>query len=222
MEMTCRKARSLTALMAGGDFVGRKADRLKKHLGRCAECRREYEDIRVALESIKSIAREEAPPEWRETEWKEMLGRVISQEATRRKAALSSPRRHPVPGWGYAGAFLAVVAIVVIGFVLKNERGKSVNVPVTQKEPIVIAGVEPSQAGQKQEKTATVRGPEIPKPAIESARPQIQSIKASPKITRAEKAESGETMTMALVSQDTGLTVYWVFNKNFEWKEDKK
>jgi len=220
--MTCRKARRSAALMAGGDFVGRKAERLKRHLGRCAECRREYENIRAALESIKSIAREEAPLEWRETEWKELLGRVISQETTLRKTALSSPRRHYVPGWGYTGVFLAVVAFVIGGLILKNERGKSVNIPVTQKEPIVISKAEPSQAGQKQEKTAAVRGPEIPKPAVESARPQIQSLKASPKITRAEKTESGEIMTMALVSQDSGLTVYWVFNKNFEWKEDKK
>jgi len=220
--MTCGKARRLTALLAGGDITGPKAARLKRHLESCAGCRQDFEDIKAALESIKSIAREEAPREWRDAEWKQVMGRVISPEATMQKTALSSTRRHPLPGWGYAGAFLAVVAIVVIGLVLKNERGKGVIIPVIQEEPVVSAKAEPPQAGQKREKAAVVGGPNIPKPANDSARPQIQSTPARPKITRTEKDESGETVTMAIVSEETGLTVYWVFNKNFEWKEDNE
>ena len=212
--MTHRRARSWMALAAGGDLPASKAHRLERHLGSCEACREGYATYRESLELAKSEARQERTPGWKEAEWRGVMKAVLSQAPDRKLAA--TPR---VPGLAWAAAGAILVALVAGGFyILRKTPQPQVIARQNFSGDIVLPEPVPAPP-------AIRRKAESPKPWT-GAQPFLAQKPASPapNLTGrpAKPTTAQPVMAMTFVSQETGLTIHWVFNDSFDFKEDKK
>lgn len=109
--MTCRKVRKALPLMAGGDLPARKERNVQAHLERCARCRRELEEYRLALGRIKAAAGAEGAGDWSEAEWKALMARVTGTRPGKERAPVRVR-----PRWALASglAAVAVLALLVV------------------------------------------------------------------------------------------------------------
>ena len=212
--MTHRGARSWMALAAGGDLPESKAQRLEQHLVSCKACREEYAAYRESLDLAKSEVRRERTPAWREAEWRNVMKAVLSQEPDNRPAG---PSR--VPGWTWAAAGAILIALVAGGFLVLRK---------TSQLP-VIAGLIPSRDVVLPEPVPlppSIRPQAKTPQAWTGARPFLahKSTSPAPHLTGrpAAPTTAQPVMAMTFVSQETGLTIHWVFNDSFNYKEDKK
>jgi hypothetical protein len=212
--MTHRRARSWMALAAGGDLPPNKGLRLERHLASCKVCRAEYADFRESLDLAKSEAQREKTPDWAESEWRRVMKAVISQEPGGRPARVPQ-----VLGWTWAAAGAVLIALVAGGFLIlkKTPRppiiaGYHSSGDVVLPEPVpVTRAVRPYPAAPK---TRTGAPPLLArKPA--SPAPDVTGAPAAPFPVQ-------PVMAMTFVSQETRLTIHWVFNDSFDYKEDKK
>jgi len=200
--MTCRACRSLAALAAGGDLDGRKQQRWEKHLAACPDCRREFRQVQESLARVRSLARREQTPDWPEAAWRRAVNRAVEQ--ARRPAAPASLR---LPGWAWAGAAGLLVALIAAGvFVLKPGRAprpapeRNLWADIILPETAPPAPAEPGTAPALR-----------PRPAASSSRRPAAGQPALP-----PPRHPAPTVTaMTFVSQETGLTVHWIFNDAF-------
>ncbi len=82
--MTCRWTKKHLPLLAGNDLSQNKALKVKAHLERCPDCRKESEEIVAALAAAKGLARQEALRDWADAEWRQMLRFVTAADVERR------------------------------------------------------------------------------------------------------------------------------------------
>jgi anti-sigma factor RsiW len=143
--MTCRKVRKLMPLFAGDDLGPRRTRAVRSHIDACPACRRELEELREALARIKAAAKEEAVPDWSESEWKALMIRATGETARLRKGERNAGSRVAWSGWAAASA-----AGVLIGFVILSVlfRG-SVPGPVRTASPAVPPAL--TDAGRAQD-----------------------------------------------------------------------
>lgn len=220
--MTCRRMRTWIALAAGGDLSPRRARRLEAHLTECAACREENQQIRRSLDAARSLAQKERTPDWSGEEWRKVMARAVGQEIGRRK-----PRFSEVPGWAWAAGTALLIIFVLGGFRLLRqapgpslvaERGPRADLVLPEQAPSTPAPavVEPlplskpraaaSRSGLLPAQKPVPSGPTEPiSPAFPAPQTQAQSV-----------------MAMTFVSQETGLKIYWVFNDNFDYKENER
>jgi hypothetical protein len=214
--MNCRKARRLLPLAAGGDLPPRKAGRLGSHLNICSGCRSELQSYRFALKSIKVLANREPQPDWTEGEWRSILqiatGRGLKK--TRPAVGLFSRRL----AWTMSSALVLILAVGSI-LILRNRMERGIRQP-----PSPATG-----AGSKERTSPAEPGPvplasrEFPSP---SARPKVEG-RLPPETAelpaghtlRARSSTKQDVVNMVFVSPESGLTIHWVFNSEFEWKE---
>jgi predicted anti-sigma-YlaC factor YlaD len=108
--MTCRKVRSLIPLAAGDDLGPRRGRAVRIHIEACPACRAEFEDFQLALARIKTAAKAEGIPDWREGQWKALMARV---PAAARQDRVLWPR------WAAASAVGAFIGLVVLSVLFK-------------------------------------------------------------------------------------------------------
>jgi hypothetical protein len=202
------------ALAAGGDLPRNKGLRLERHLASCKPCREEYAAYRESLDLAKSDAHRERTPDWKEAEWRRVMKAVLAQEPASRPAA--TPR---VRGWAWAAAGAVLIALVAGGFYILKKS----------PQPPVIARLSPSGDVVLPEQTPpppAARPQAGAPPARTGAEPLLaqKPAAAAPDPTGRPAAPSTAqpVMAMTFVSQETGLTIHWVFNDSFNYKEDKK
>jgi hypothetical protein len=195
------------ALAAGGDLPRNKGLRLERHLASCKPCREEYAAYRESLDLAKSDAHRERTPDWKEAEWRRVMKAVLAQETEDRRAATPLGR-----SWAWAAAGVVLVALVAGGFLILRKS----------PQPPVIARLSPSGDVVLPEQT-----PPPPAARPQAGAPSLQAEKtaatASDLTARpAAPSTAQPVMAMTFVSQETGLTIHWVFNDSFDYKEDKK
>ncbi len=218
--MTRHNSRRLMALAAGGDLTGRRRRRWEKHLADCAECRPEFYLYKKSIELAKSMARQEKTAEWSETEWRQVLDRAIAQDRKpERPAALR------LPGWAWAGASGLAIVLIAGGTMLLRRKPAPHPVPDHAQQADVVLP----------EKSSVIPIPSEPAPGsrttVVAARPGPNGAHGT---ARLGEIESGQTAApappppapavraMTFVSQETGLTVHWIFNDSFNYEEEKK
>jgi hypothetical protein len=211
--MTCRRARSLLPLAAGGDLSSARDKRLQAHLQECRDCRRELELYQKSLEEMKFLARTEVPADWPESEWRRIMQLAIAQSPEKTQQVFGNSHRRLAWTLGSAFTLLLLVAGAILLFRGRNEK----DIPsfpagtragrVEVKEPAPQSNLEPAfrqpapgpQAAP--ERPAAVEGTPV-QPAFQAQALQKQNI-----------------TNMVFVSSESGLTIHWVFNSEFEWKE---
>jgi len=135
--MTCKKVKKLLALLAGNDLTEKKTRTVKAHLETCAACRKEAQEIALALHAAKDLARTEALRDWTDTEWRRMLSRVTGVKVEKRKTTWGRVQK---PAFAFGLALLVFAA----GMFLLNKR-----MPFKSEERPVSLGRSQRTAQQK-------------------------------------------------------------------------
>jgi hypothetical protein len=212
--MNCEKAKRNISLLAGDALPPRKARRWRKHLEECETCQIELQEYEVALASLKSFAREEER-DWEEAEWKALVERATAEKP---EPALSSFRFKPRMAWTCAFIFLLMAGLAALLF--RNILRKPPTLELVS-EDISLTQPEPQRTFNPTELAPSVRVKDLPFPAkaerIKTSRENLVLASAF-----SDQKPSQDRLSVTLVSQETGLRVYWTFNKNFEWKEEKR
>ncbi len=218
--MNCRRARKEIPLLAGGDLAVRKAGKLEKHLQACADCRRELMEYRASLAGIKTVAEKDEVRDWPESEWKALIKNVISQKAEPRESVhKASPRL----AWAYGFAVLALLAGV--GFLLRSVILKPKGIPAGP-EKVIVKRIETPEAAPGQEKPQEPKKQknQIAAPVVtaKSRQTEPSPVQVAKTFGQPDLSKSQDTLSVTLVSKETGLKVTWIFDKNFEWKGEEK
>jgi len=205
----------LMALAAGGDLPPNRGRRLERHLASCRECREEYAAFRESLDLARSEVRRERTLDWKEAEWRRVMKAVLAQEPEGRRAV--TPR---VPGLAWAAAVAVFIALVAGGFF------------IFRKTPEATLIARPSHSGDIVLPEPAPLPPAVqPRAEAPKAQTGAQPLLAQKTAAPAAPAPTGHpaapstaqpVTAMTFVSQETGLTIHWVFNDNFDYKEDKK
>ena len=135
--MTCKKVKKLLPLLAGNDLTEKKTRTVKAHLETCAACRKEAQEIALALHAAKDLARTEALRDWTDAEWRRLLSRVTGVKVEKRKTPWGLVQK---PGFAFGLALLVFAA----GIFLLNKR-----LPFKSEEPPVSLGQSQRTAQQK-------------------------------------------------------------------------
>lgn len=216
--MNCRRAGGLLPLAAGGDLPPGKAGRLESHLKNCPRCRGELQAYRAALEEMKSLARAEPRADWPEAEWRAAL-----ELAAGRLRGKTGPAARPFSrrlAWTMGSAAVVILAVGSV-LLLRNRAAREIRgvpAPVAEhasREPDAAAGIRPASPSLPAPKASSARPrtePRRPPGAAESASGRPAGVETAPR--RAQ-----DVVNMVFVSPESGLTVHWVFNSNFDWKE---
>jgi predicted anti-sigma-YlaC factor YlaD len=120
--MTCRKAKDLIPLYAGGDLRPRLAARVRAHVDSCPSCREESREYQTALARVKAAAKAEGGPDWSEADWRALMARVADEGRPASEAA--GGRRGPVllPRWAAASVLGAAIGLAVLITLVKDGR----------------------------------------------------------------------------------------------------
>jgi len=188
------------------------------HVGSCADCRAELEELRDAILRVKAAAREESAGEWRDAEWKALMARAAGQKADRGRSAPFKPR----PRWALASGVIAVVLLAVLGVLFRESIFKFRGARLGQG----------TEAAKKEEPKGRPEQQLAPKPVDKKGKgvPVIQpeylaknAGKGAPlRKTPAKGTARQDVLSVTMVSKESGLQVVWFFNRNFEWKGDQK
>lgn len=218
--MNCRKAERLLPLAAGGDLPPGKAGQLESHLKNCAGCRGEFQAYRAALEEMKSLARAEPRADWPEAEWRAALELAAGQRRGR-----TGPAARRFPGrlaWTMGSAAVVMLAVGSVLF-LRNRAAREISeVPATSaevasQEPIASSGIRPVFPSRPAQKSAAARPQLMPRRPPEAGESAFGSGRPAGVETAPRRAQ--DVLNMVIVSPESGLTVHWVFNNEFELKE---
>lgn len=110
--MTCRKAKKLMPLYAGGDLRPRLMTAVRAHVDSCPACWQELAEYRESLSRLKTAAKAESVPDWSEAGWRALAARFKpAATETRRPDFLGRPR------WAAAsvlGGFLGLAALAML------------------------------------------------------------------------------------------------------------
>jgi hypothetical protein len=182
--------------------------------------RKDGRDMAAVLDKARELSRNEPSADWSDAEWRELMAAAVSQKLER-KAGRAGSGRGPV-SWKPVLAYgtLAIIMIAVTGLILKNTIFKSAVGPSAQAPALVEKLVAPPlpaiQAPPSEMPSVIAQAPRTvaPKPARPVTRPR-------PLAAPREEA-SQDTVTVKLVSPDSGLQIVWVLNKNFDWKGENK
>jgi hypothetical protein len=210
--VNCRRVKRLLPLAAGRDLSSRQGSRLQAHLDRCPVCLKELNLYRKSLSEIKFLARNEVLPDWSESEWREMVRRATSQGQNWKRPFLPE---HSRLAWtlGSAFALLLLAASAVLIFRGRNEK----NIPPLPATP-PAAKLEVNKQVPQPNPEPRLRPP-APGPKIGPRQPPASERKPAHPALQAQAPQKQSVTHMVFVSSESGLTIRWVFNSEFEWKE---
>jgi len=215
--MKCRLVKTLLPLYVSLDLPPRLNKRIEAHLASCPRCQKEQKAFEAALKTIKEATQQEEKLEWRAASWSSLLHQ-INQEETPRKPRATLKRR-----WALASS-LAVILIGFIAFSIYQGKILLPRAPLTSKATPFIAHEQPIDTGPKKElskketpkKMTVLIGENKGQPELPREKGKAEPLKAGP-----ESKETNllpDSLTINLVSQESGLEITLVLNRNFDWK----
>jgi len=226
--MTCRSARKLIPLAAGGDLSEGKAGKVAAHLKACAACRAELDAFRTALDRARGLDGA-AGHSWNDAAWAKAVRRAVAQGS---EPAAAKPRLVLRPAViAAAGAVLIGVAALLLVLTRNSLRPREVLEARTEgAKTEVPAATEhkpepsPGTADQKIVKRDLKKKTESPLLAAGRIKPSPAPIDRALTGAAAPVAPSPtqDIVSATFVSQETGLKVVWFFDRNFNWKGEGK
>jgi anti-sigma factor RsiW len=120
--MNCRRAKRLMPFYAGNDLSAGRTRSVGAHLASCPDCRRELEEYRRALGTVRAAAQAEAAPDWSDGEWRAVVARAVKggRGGRKKRAAVRGPILRP--RWAVA-AGAAAALVVAAGMLLWQNTG---------------------------------------------------------------------------------------------------
>ena len=113
--MTCRKAKKLLPLYAGGDLRPRLLAAVRAHVDSCPSCWKELAEYRESLSRLKAAAKAESVPDWSEGEWRALAARFRPADpGEKRPAFLARPR------WAAASVLGTFLGLAVLTMLFKD------------------------------------------------------------------------------------------------------
>jgi anti-sigma factor RsiW len=113
--MTCRKAKKLLPLYAGGDLRPRLMTAVRAHVDSCPVCRKELEEYRESMSRLKAAAKAESVLDWSEGEWRALTDRFRpAAPGEKRPSFLARPR------WAAASVLGAFLGLAVLTMLFKD------------------------------------------------------------------------------------------------------
>jgi hypothetical protein len=212
--MTCRRARPLLPLAAGGDLSSARDKRLQAHLRACRDCRQELELYQKSLEEMKSLARTEVPADWPESEWRAIVRRATSPGLGRRRPLFPESRRL---AWTM-GAALALLLLAAVVILLDRGRSEKAIPPFSPGAP---AGRVEAKKQTPQPRPQSRPGQPAAGPKSVRQRPLPVAGRPVQPAVQAQASPKQSITNMVFVSSESGLTIHWVLNSEFEWKEKR-
>ncbi len=210
--MNCRRAGKGIPLYAGGELLERHARRLERHLEGCPDCRAKADDFRVGLAAIRSVARRDEL-DWTEAEWRRLMTRIKTLPPPRRAVPVGAQLK---PAW--AVGILAVFLLALSVIFLRPRVFRPA--PIQPMEILTSTEAQPGRSLEFAEGQFPHSPEDIPF-AVQKEKPRPAEQKMIMASSSGGK-NTQETLSMTLVSQETGLKVHWTFNRKFEWKEEAK
>ncbi len=221
--MTCRQARKAIPLLARGDIGGRRAEKVLAHIASCGSCRGEFEAYRSSIERARSAGSVGEIKGWSEAEWHALMARITATGLPRKRRLLGL-RPQWALAWGLAAAALLTASALVFKTTLFRGNSRA-----TGAGPVLITtNLPPAKSLPAPFLPGPVNGPwpaQAPYKIFdaEAIARKAPSASGAPTVTAPPgPALSQDVVSVTLVSQETGLQVVWFFNRNFEWKGDKK
>lgn len=210
--MNCRRAGKMIPLYAGAELAGMKARRMERHLQGCADCRGAVEEYRAALAGLRTAAQRDER-DWPEAEWKSLMTRIKTQPPPRRVMPLgTTPKR----AWAYGAALILLLGLSV--FIMRTRLPRPA--PVRPMEVVISTKIQPGRSLESAESQFSLHQQDIPFQMRGERARGLESEALNASLIRSK--DSQDVLSMTLVSQETGLKVYWTLNRNFEWKEEEK
>jgi len=223
--MNCRRIRKSIPRLAGNDLSERKSCRLRAHLERCEECRKEFRRYSAVLHKVRELADWETTPGWTATEWQALIARTTSAKIEKRPFIVFAFGARPMTA--LARGLAVAIPALVIGFVFWNTVLKPKSSPAVlpptyvqkpEPAPPKLPSIPQNENVKKEPAVRSQEGAAIVAQTQEHKRPATR-----PEETPgAQKKDSQDVVSVTLVSQDTGLKVVWFLNRNFEWKGEGK
>ncbi len=226
--MTCRKVRKLLPLAAGGDLPEAKSRKVAHHLKSCPACRAELEAYKFVLDRARELdLGGETGRSWDEAAWAKAVRKAVKQEgapaAVRSKLVL-----RPVVV-AVVGAVLIVAAALLIVNIRHSLRSREVlearteevkhDVPAEVEHKLEPSPVPDSQTTVNPNKK---KEPEAPILAAGRIKPSPAPIDRALTGAAAPAPPAQDIVSATFVSQETGLKIVWFFDRNFDWKGEKK
>jgi len=226
--MTCRSARKLIPLAAGGDLSEGKAGKVAAHLKACAACRAEIDAYRFALDRARELDRT-ADRSWNEAAWARAVRRAVAQ-GSEPAAARPKPALRPAV-IAVAGVVLIAVAALLLVLTRNSLRPREVlEAGAEGAKTDVPAAIEhkpelsPATADQEIVKRDLKKKPEAPLLAAGRIKPSPAPIDRALTGAAAPAPPSAaqDIISATFVSQETGLKIVWFFDRSFNWKGEEK
>jgi hypothetical protein len=210
--MNCPRAGKMIPLFAGGELSDKKARRFERHLEECADCRKILQEFRDALAALRAAAQRDEH-DWPEAEWKSLMKQIGTQPPPRRAVSLGM---RPIPAWAYGAA-----ALLIVGLALVFLRTRLFHPgPVQPTEILASTEIQPGRSLEFADSRFSLLRQDIP---FRIRTKRSRALEPEGLIASSAGGKTSQDMlSMTLVSQETGLKVYWTFNRNFEWKEEEK
>lgn len=212
--MRCRLVKKNLPLLVGGELSDGASRRLRGHLRSCGECRQELLEYKSALDAVRGLAREEETRDWNAAEWASLMNRVTMAKPTLDFLSWKRPVKLTAVCSIALIIFAAAAFLFFRGHLVRQEAA------VFFSEKIVFTRME--NARELKADQWPVEKMDIPEPFLTLARRQeklrdvdSQQVESSP------DQDVQDSLAVTLVSQETGLRIYWYFNKKFDWKEDE-
>jgi hypothetical protein len=210
--MNCSRARRGILLYAGADLPSKKARRLERHLRECSGCRSENKELKAALAGLRALAERDSL-DWPEAEWKVLMAQVTAAKAEPRP--VSAHGAIPRKAWAYGLA----LAIVLAGAVIIWRSFLSPPASPILAERLNPTTAQPCRSFQTQGTLPVSHPRDVP---FQVRREKEEPDRATLAARQAAGKPAQDLLSLTLVSQETGLKVYWTFNRNFKWEEKKQ
>jgi anti-sigma factor RsiW len=146
--MNCRRAKRLMPLYAGSDLSARRMRSVGAHLDSCPACRRELEEYRRALGSVRSAARAEAAPDWSDGEWRAVVARAVEDGRGGREKRAAVRRPVLGPKWAVAAGAAAALVVAAVMLLWQNtgmQTGPAAASRAAGERGLGLAGAPPAQ-----------------------------------------------------------------------------
>lgn len=213
--MNCKKVIKYLPLLLGNEISERKGEKLKKHIEKCENCKKEFLEYQMVLKSLRKI---EEGIDWEEKEWKILMNRVLSQNI-REEISILTFLKKP--------AIQVLAFILLISFALIFVRRDFINNQEIhmEKNNLPIAKLERKDVELPEVRKVEImeKGKGFSEPKVETVQKEMMAEKEEMVLKEEIKKEESEQtlISMTIVLKETGLKIVWFFNKNFEWKEEK-
>jgi len=198
--MNCKKARKKLPLHVAGDISSRWREKIELHLRSCQTCREEFESLKDSLSRIKEQDQHERKllPDWDERRWAALITQI-----SRMKKEPAGKLRQPIRALKTAAYVFAVGTGVIFVAALTYYLIHRIDVQTNQAEITAVSRPEKERIPVETEKPPATAPEEI----------LVSETMARNQPTT---GPSQERLEMVLKSQESGVQILWVFDKNFD------